>query len=169
MCYTDASFASYVDTRHSTGGYAILLGDCPVAWSCRKQTVVATSSMCSEYIALFELVTELQWLVPIYQFICGILKWEYTKPLVFCNSDSAICFVRNSIERSRTKSLGVTYYAVRECYEQGLFDCKYVRSEDNVADIFTKFLSVPIFQRHSDSLLSSQWVWLVCFCFSGFF
>ena len=158
VCYTDASFASCVDTSRSTGGYVILLGDCPVAWACRKQTVVATSSMYSEYIALFELVVELQWLVPIFQFICGILNWEFTRPLVFCDSGSAISFVQNAIERSRTKSLGVTYHAVRESYEQGLFELKYVRTGDNVADIFTKFLSVPIFQRHSSSLLNSPGV-----------
>ena len=151
---TDASFASCVDTLRSTGGYVIMLGDCPVGWACHKQTVMAPSSMSSEYIALFELVTELQWIAPIFQFICSILHWDYVKPLVFCDSQSAICFVQNAIERSRTKSLGVTYYVVRDCYEQGLFKLQFVRTDVNVADIFTKFLAVPIFKRDCDALLS---------------
>ena len=50
MGYTDSSWCSDVEDRKSTIGYVFMLGGAPVAWSSRKEPVVALSSCEIEYI-----------------------------------------------------------------------------------------------------------------------
>jgi hypothetical protein len=49
VVYTDADWAGYPDTRRSTSGYAVFLGDNLVFWSAKQQTVVSRSSAKAEY------------------------------------------------------------------------------------------------------------------------
>ena len=59
--YSDADFAGNSEDRRSMGGYAIFLGTGTVAWSSKKQSIIALSSTESEYIALLEVTREILW------------------------------------------------------------------------------------------------------------
>ena len=50
--FTDASWANDRDERKSFGGYLIFLGGVPLSWGCKKQSVVALSSMEAEFMAV---------------------------------------------------------------------------------------------------------------------
>jgi hypothetical protein len=52
IIYTDADCASCLETRHSTSGYVVFLGDNLVSWSAKRQTVVSRSSAEAEYHAV---------------------------------------------------------------------------------------------------------------------
>jgi hypothetical protein len=58
VAYTDADWAGCPDTRHSTSGYAVFLGDNLASWSAKRQTVVSRSSAEAEYCAVANGVAE---------------------------------------------------------------------------------------------------------------
>jgi hypothetical protein len=62
VVYMDADWAGSPDTRRSTSGYALFLGDNFVSWSSKWQTVVSRSSAKAEYRAIANGVAEATWL-----------------------------------------------------------------------------------------------------------
>jgi hypothetical protein len=62
VVYTNADWAGCSDTRRSTSGYAVFLGDNLVSWSVKWQTVVSCSSAEVEYRAVANGVAEVTWL-----------------------------------------------------------------------------------------------------------
>ncbi|XP_058070005.1 uncharacterized mitochondrial protein AtMg00810-like [Magnolia sinica] len=58
LAYSDADWAGCPNTRRSTSGYSIYLGDNLVSWSAKKQPTVSRSSCKSEYRALAFIAAE---------------------------------------------------------------------------------------------------------------
>jgi len=59
--YTDANWANDKENRRSVGAYVFKLGG-PISWQSKKQSIIATSTLESEYSAFLEAVKEALWL-----------------------------------------------------------------------------------------------------------
>ena len=53
---------------------------------------------------------------------------------------------------ARTKHIEIQYHFVREKLLDGTITLEYCKTEDNVADLFTKALQQAMVQKHSRSL-----------------
>ncbi|WZZ35042.1 hypothetical protein YC2023_018443 [Brassica napus] len=133
--YCDADWAGDRVDRRSTTGYCTFIGGNLVTWKSKKQKVISCSSAEAEYRAMLKLTNELVW-------IKGILKHleiEQTTPMTMhCDNQAAIHIASNSVFHERTKHIEVDCHKVRQMIILGVILPCYTRSEDQLADVFTK-------------------------------
>jgi hypothetical protein len=138
--YSDASWASDRDSRRSFGGFLIFLGGVPVSWGCKKQTVVAMSTMEAEFIAMVPCAKEIHWLSELYNSDNIFVSNEYC-PVIYSDSLATVHFTKNQVENNRTKHIDIKYHFLRDWHSKGYFRIESVPGKLNIADIFTKWLS----------------------------
>ncbi|GKE26211.1 hypothetical protein Tco_1441595, partial [Tanacetum coccineum] len=64
-------------------------------------------------------------------------KQKSTIPL-YCDNKSAIALCCNNVQHSRAKHIDVRYHFIKEQVENGIVELYFVRTEYQLADIFTK-------------------------------
>ena len=135
--YCDADWGGDLKDRKSTTGYCFKFANCSVSWCSRKPCSVSLPSTESEYVALSMAASESCWLV-------NLLKEFNIKNLcpvaIFCDNQSAIA-VANTESIKRLKHVDIRYHYVKELIKQKKLLVKYLKSEEQMADLFTKPLN----------------------------
>jgi hypothetical protein len=137
--FSDADWAGCVDDRRSIGGFAVFLGPNLVLWSARKQPTVSRSSTEAEYKALANATAELMWI----QKLLGELR--VTHPPVarlWCDNIGAKYLSANPVFHAKTKHIEIDFHFIRERVAQKLLDIRYIHIGDQLADGFTKPLTM---------------------------
>ncbi|GJV76303.1 retrovirus-related pol polyprotein from transposon TNT 1-94 [Tanacetum coccineum] len=71
---------------------------------------------------------------------------RYNKIPLYCDSQSAIAISCNPVQHSRTKHIHTRYHFIKEQVENGIIELYFVRTEYQLADMFTKALPEERFQ-----------------------
>jgi hypothetical protein len=137
--YMDVDWADNVSDRRSTSGFMFSFGSGAVSWSSKKQPTVALSSTKAEHRGAAIAACEVVWL----QKLLSDLGQSVDAPVViYCDNISSILLANNPIYHARTKHIEVHYHFIREKILAKEIDLIHVSTEDQVADIFTKALSI---------------------------
>ncbi|GJT05075.1 hypothetical protein Tco_0839537 [Tanacetum coccineum] len=140
--FSDADHAGCIDTRKSTSGGIQFLGDKLVSWMSKKQDCTAMSSAEAEYVALSASCAQVMWMRTQLQ----DYGFNYNKIPLYCDSQSAIAISCNPVQHSRTKHIHTRYHFIKEQVENGIIELYFVRTEYQLADMFTKALPEERFQ-----------------------
>uniref|UniRef100_A0A2N9FTN5 Integrase catalytic domain-containing protein n=1 Tax=Fagus sylvatica TaxID=28930 RepID=A0A2N9FTN5_FAGSY len=147
--FSDADWAGCPDTRRSTTGYCIYLGANCISWASKKQVTVSRSSAEAEYRAMASAAAELTWLTYLLRDL-GLSS--HSSPVLFCDNTSALHMTVNPVFHARTKHIELDYHFVREKVAAGALTTRYVPSQSQIADLFTKAVSKDVFHRFRSKL-----------------
>ncbi|GJY46307.1 hypothetical protein Tco_0435370 [Tanacetum coccineum] len=136
------------DTRRSTLGSAQFLGDKLVSWSLKKQKSTVISSIEAEYIVLSRCCAQILWM----QSQLTDYGFTFNKIPLYCDNKTAIALCCNNVQHSRAKHIDVRYYFIKEQVDNGIVELYFVRTEYQMANIFTKPLPRERFNFLSKSL-----------------
>ncbi|GJW50940.1 hypothetical protein Tco_0092291 [Tanacetum coccineum] len=139
--FSDADYAGCKDTFKSTSGGAQFLGEKLVSWSSKKQDCTALSTAEAEYVSLSACCAQVLWM----RTQLTDYGFHFNKIPIYCDSKSAIAISCNPVQHSRTKHIAVRYHFIKEHVEKGTIELYFVKTDYQLADLFTKALPVDRF------------------------
>uniref|UniRef100_M1BVP0 Copia-type polyprotein n=1 Tax=Solanum tuberosum TaxID=4113 RepID=M1BVP0_SOLTU len=123
--------------------------DYVISWSSKKQSIVTLSTCEAEYVASTSCTCHAIWLRRLLKEL-NLPQIEAT--MICVDNKFAQALAKNPVYHDRSKNIDTRYHFIRECIAKKEVELKYVKSHDQVADIFTKPLKFKIFQRLRSSL-----------------
>ncbi|GKA83730.1 hypothetical protein Tco_0805325 [Tanacetum coccineum] len=139
--FSNADHAGCQDSFKSTSSETQFLGEKLVSWSLKKQDCTSLSTAKAEYVSLSACCAQVLWMrtqLTDYDF-------HFNKVPIYCDSKSAIAISFNPAQHSRTKHIAVRYHLIKEHIEKGMTELYFVKTDYQLADIFTKALPVDMF------------------------
>jgi hypothetical protein len=145
-------------TARSRSGYIIKYANCPVVWASRLQTEIALSSTESEYVSLSQSLREV---LPLMRLTTELSKAGFnmtTKvPRIHCSAfednSGALEMANTPKMRPRTKHMNIKYHHFRDAVQKGLVTIHAINTLDQLADIFTKPLSITLFTKFRKGIM----------------
>ncbi|GKD69619.1 retrovirus-related pol polyprotein from transposon TNT 1-94, partial [Tanacetum coccineum] len=111
-------------------------------WMSKKQDCTAISSAEAEYVVLSASCAQVMWMITQLQ----DYGFNDNKIPLHCDSQSAITISCNPVQHSRTKHIHTRYHFIKEQIENGIIELYFVKTEYQLADMFTKPLLEDRFQ-----------------------
>jgi len=141
--FSDSDWAGSIDDMKSTSGYCFSIGSGVFSWCTKKQETVAQSTAEAEFIAATAAVNQVLWLKKI---LCDLHLQQNHKIEVFIDNQAAIAISNDPVCHGKTKHFNIKLYFLREMQQNGEVTLVYCKSEDQLADMFTKPLPVSKFE-----------------------
>jgi len=126
----------------------------PVSWSCKCQSIVATSSTEAEYIAQYNASREAIWI----QTFLQELEYRFENlidqlTVVYADNNGARSLSKNPSIHSWVKHMEIKFYWQHQQVEHGFLQFNYIPSKENGADGFTKLKDPTLFKYFRDRLI----------------
>lgn len=146
--YSDANFAECRLTRKSNGGFTFSTFGATISWRCKKQDIIALSSMEAEYIALCDAVKEAKWL----KRLLNDFGVEINEPIIlYEDNQSCLKFATEEKFSNRSKHIDIKTHSVKESIDTGIVECVYCPTDEMVADMMTKPLPKQKIQKFREA------------------
>ena len=120
-------------------------------WKSKAQKSVTLSSAEAEFVALSEAAKEIKFVVQVMETIGIKAKIPI---IVRVDNVGAIFMSENVSTSSRTRHVDIRYHYVREFVEDGFIKITFVKSEENIADGFTKNITGSLYDAHTQELMA---------------
>ncbi|CAI5482815.1 unnamed protein product [Closterium sp. Yama58-4] len=142
--HSDASWADDQATQRSSQGYTFSLGSGSVSWRSTRSSSVLSSSCEAEIYATAMAAQELRWLTYL---LTDLGERPRSPPVLYVDNQAAIALCEEHRLEHRTKHIALRYFLARELQQRGQLCIRYVATEANTADVFTKALQPRDHQR----------------------
>jgi hypothetical protein len=145
MAFTDSDWACAMDTRRSHGCYTIMLAGAAITWRSRSHKSIMLSTAAAEYYEASEACREIA-------FVRGILEDFYNRgslPPTPLYIDNQACIAMGMMPQftEKQKHIPIRICHLKECREDGMVELRHVSTTNQLADIGTKALAQPTFER----------------------
>jgi hypothetical protein len=120
-----------------------------VSWSTRKQPTVSRSSTEAKYKAITNTTAEIMWIQTLLQEL-GVPHPSVAS--LRCDNLGATYLSANPMFHARMKHIEVDYHFVRERVARKQLKIRFISTNDQAADGFTKALSLQKFTRFQHNL-----------------
>ncbi|GJW30034.1 hypothetical protein Tco_0046909 [Tanacetum coccineum] len=142
VAYIDSDYARASLDRKSTTGGCQFLGCRLISWQCKKQTVVANSTIEAEYIAASNCCGHVLWI----QNQLLDYRYNFMQTKIHIDNESTICIVKNPVFHSKIKHIEIRHHFIRDSNEKKLIQMIKIHTDQNVTDLLTKPFDVSRFQ-----------------------
>ncbi|KAK3037025.1 hypothetical protein RJ639_031599 [Escallonia herrerae] len=146
--YCDSDWASDKDDQKSTTGFVFYMGNSAFTWNSKKQPIVTLSICEAEYVAA-TCVCHAIWLRSL---LMELHQTQDCPTKILVDNKSALELAKNPAFHERSKHIDTKYHFIRECVSKKEVELEYVKSQVQVADIFTKPLKIDVFHKLRMSL-----------------
>jgi len=148
--YVDADLGGDKDTRRSTTGYVLTVNGTPTTWYSKLQHCVSTSTAESEYYGIHECAQQCLWYRNVFK------ELNLGNECITINSDNqaAIYNGENETINPKSKHIDLRYHSIREMIKNKQIKLQHIKSNENLADGFTKYLNTNLLNKFRESILS---------------
>ena len=150
IAYSDSDWATDPETRISITGFILYLCGVPISWKSKTQKSVTLSSTEAEYVAMSETAKEISF---IYQILESMGIKVELPIIVRVDNIGAIFMAENRAVSQRTKHVDTRLRFVNEFIEKGFIKIRFVKTDENNADLFTKNLGSELHERHTKDMM----------------
>ena len=140
--FSDFDQAGNADDKKSTTGEGFYVEANLVAWMSKKQNYVFLSTTEVEYIVTGSCCSQLLWMKKLLSDY-GIAQ---DTMVVYCDNSSAIDISKNPVQHSKTKHIEIRYHFIMDLVGRKIVALKYIPTERQNPDIFTKLLDRSKFE-----------------------
>ena len=146
----DVDYVGDKETRRSTSGFVVTIGNTPTSWSSKLQHCVSTSTAESEYYSISEGSKHGLW----YIILLNELNINVNYITISVDNKAAIYMSNNQTINPKSKHIDIRFHYIRELISQNKVKLKYIKSERNLADGITKYLNGFMMTKYRNSLLT---------------
>ena len=150
---SDSDYAKDPIRRHSVSGFATFLEGANVSECSRMQKSTVLSVTEAELVSATECVQDMMYIRRLLQSIGLMVKHPM---IIEIDNRGAIDLSNSWATSGRTRHIDVRYYWIRELKEQSIVYPRFIPTDSNASDLYTKNLPKESFEKHAKMFVTDM-------------